>query len=188
MTSTLFRCCIFVAAGALLAGCASLFAPNCQKFEQSRKDTDYATHYAFSDSDSKKKAAEFKSLGKAPAAAPLYRIRLNTADVQPCTHLKLTKELFVQRNPGHGDVIEETREFFSGGGKLIATKKEVITDQLPATGYYSTTVPLPIPESAPPGKYRLASRLTIKPKGNAREMLVLARASADFSIAPLKKK
>lgn len=178
---------IVIAVAALLAGCANMFAPNCEKFDQSRKETDYATHYVVSEPETAKRTGEFKPLGKAAAAAPLYRLALNTDEVRPCTHLKITKEVFIQRNPGRGDVLEETREFFAGSGKLVATKKEIVTDQLPKTGYYTATVPLPIPETTPAGKYRIASRLTLKPRGNARQALVLARANVELVVAPLKK-
>jgi hypothetical protein len=188
MISTTMQRCSAIALAILLAGCAGAFAPNCEKFEQSRKETDYATHYSMSEPETAKRAREFKALGKAAAAAPLYRLALNTDEVSPCTHLKITKELYLQRNPGRGDALEETREFFAPSGKLIATRKEVVTDQLPKTGYYTATAPLPISEGMPAGKYRVTGRLVLKPRGNSRQAQVLARASAEFVVVPLKKK
>jgi hypothetical protein len=177
---------ILLAVALLGSGCATLFPPDCAKFEEARKQTDYATQYQFSESKSKKLEKDFKPLAKnASAAAPLYRLEPGDKKVRTCTHLGLRKELYLQRRPNTGLVLEETREFYSENGTLIASKTENLGNQLDRSGYYSATVPLPIPESAPVGKYRIVSRLLLKSK-DGKQKTLLARTSTNFDVIARK--
>ena len=78
---------------------------------------------------------------------------------------------------------EEIREFYAGDGTLIATKREIMSKQLSASGYYVATVPLPIPRLAPMGKYTVVSKLMVRTAGD-RQGTLLAKASAGFRVVP----
>jgi hypothetical protein len=83
--------------------------------------------------------------------------------------------------------LKEVREFYTADGALIAAKTESITDQLRTSGFYSGNALLPIPEKAPPGKYRLVSKLMLKKKNSSRATL-LAKTSVNFQVVPRNKK
>jgi hypothetical protein len=172
---------------AFVSGCASLFAPDCARFERERPNTDYATHYQFSDTETNKKTPGIKALARhRMAAAPLYALNVSAPQARRCTYLRINKQLFFQRQARGRFEIEEVRDLYAGNGRRIATKKEFITAQLARTGYYTATVPLPILENTPPGTYRIVSRLMLKPHGNGKPV-TLARAEAQFNV-PEKKK
>lgn len=138
----------------------------------------YDTHYRYSERDTRAAAANFKRPTTDSPAVRWYTLRVNLTEVRPCEHLYLYKELYLQR--GAIDVsFEETRDFYTAAGQRVVSKKENITAQLKDGGYYSAAVPLPIPESAPPGVYRVVSRLMMKSRGRER---VLATASAEFRV------
>lgn len=140
----------------------------------------YDTLYRYSENDSRAAAANFKPRKTSdPAAVRWYTLRLNTPEIRSCEHLYLYKEMYLQRGRLADATFEEIREFYTGGGQRVATKKENVTRQLKETGYYSAAVPLPIPESAPAGPYRVVSRLVLR--ANGRET-VLATASAEFRV------
>lgn len=171
----------------LSASCASLFAPNCARFEEERKQTDYTPRYEYSAAKTRKLAAEVKPLpGNALAAAPLYKAQVDAGPVRHCTHLTIRKELLLQRtDKARALVIEETREIFTEAGKRIATKTVNLSGQLTQPGYYSAREQLPIPEATPAGKYRVVSRLTYRAGPKAKPAM-LARATLDFEVAPKK--
>lgn len=168
-------------------GCASLFAPDCARFEQERKQTDYTTSFEYSSSKTRKLTAELKPLAaKSLAAAPLYKAVPGDSAVRHCTHLTIRKELYLQRSDkARSLIIEETREVFTEGGKRVATKTVNLSEPLAKPGYYSTKERLPIPEATPAGKYRIVSRLTYRAGPKAKPAL-LARTTLDFEVLPKK--
>lgn len=166
-----------------LTGCATLDPSVCGRFEHSRQSLRYDTLYRYSDTDTRRAEQSFKSQrDTAPAAVRWYTLRANVAEIQPCEHLYLYKELYLQRQAGDDLVIEETREFYTANGRRIATRKENVTRQLKRSGYYNAAVPLPIPETAPDGTYKVVSRLTARKNGGKET--VLASASTEFRVAP----
>ncbi len=171
----------FFVAASLLAGCTTLDrASVCEHFEHDRQTLHYETLYRYSESDSRTAAANFRARpGRDAVIVRWYTLRVNAPAVRPCEHLYLFKEIYLQRGPLANATLEETREFYTGAGQRIATKKENVTAQLKNTGYYTASVPLPIPESAPPGAYRVVTRLTLKT--GAREV-TLSTATAEFRV------
>lgn len=166
-----------------LAGCVTVDPSVCGRFDQARQSLRYDTHYRYSDVDTRQARKSFKpQRNTQPAAVRWYIVRVNTTETQPCEHLYLYKELYLQRQAGGDDIIiEETREFFTANGKRVATRKENVTLQLRSSGYYHATVPLPIPETAPAGTYKVVSRLTSRKNGGKET--VLASASTEFRVA-----
>jgi hypothetical protein len=171
-----------------LGGCAALVPQHdCAQFEQQRKTTDYGTRYTADNTETQRLAKKYPPLAKTRlAAAPLYRLDVDAHTLRPCTHLQLSKELYLQR--ANADVvIEETREFYAEDGTRIATKTETLTAQLRQTGFYNATVALPIPASAPGGRYRVVSKLMVRAKPAAAPQL-LAEAETRFEVLPKKSK
>lgn len=118
---------------------------------------------------------------RAEAVVRWYTLRLNRSTTHACEHLYLIKDLYLQRSR-ETLTLEEQREFYTAHGQLIATKRENVTDQLSKTGYYTASVPLPIPRGAPAGTYRVVSRLIATlPKGRAQ---TLATTTAEFRVQP----
>ncbi len=182
---------------ALLSGCASAppaptaaTAPKagtaeppsaCAAFEASRKTTRYTTVYRLAASDSDSAARNFKPLPAGEnARARHYTLRFDRDEVSPCNHLLMRKELYLQRIPKTALGFQETREFFAGDGTLIAVKNETLDNQLPATGYYVATVPLPIPANAPAGNYRVVTKLVMQNTNGKAQLL--ATTSANFVV------
>ena len=173
---------IFAGLVMLLSGCASFREMTCARFEENRKEADYITQYHYLESDSETAARNFKSLPNGRSAiVRLYKMRVDTPKIEPCNHLIISKEFYLQRKTGVNLALEEVREFYTADGTLIATKVEVVGDQLRTSGYYSGDTALPIPEKAPPGKYRIVSKLVLKGKNTSRSTL-LAKTSVNFQV------
>lgn len=170
----------------LTTACATFRQETCAQFEERRKETDYRTQYRFSDSDSETAASNFKQLPRGKSAAVrLYKMQLDPPAIKTCNQLVIHKEIYLQRTADKKLVLEEVREFYTGDGTLIATKTESIGDQLRTTGYYTGNTPLPIPENAPSGKYRIVSKLVLKRKNKSQSEL-LAKTSASFQVVARK--
>lgn len=169
------------------SGCANLFTPDCARFEEERKQTDYTPHYEHSPSKTRKLATEMKVLpNKSLAAAPLYKATPASASVRHCTHLTIERELYLQRSDKAGQlIVEETREVFTADGKRIATKTVNLSEQFSKPGYYATRERLPIPEATPAGKYRIVNRLTYR-AGPKAKTVMLGRTALDFEVSPKK--
>ena len=166
---------------ALLGGCATVPPNDCDRFRQLRRTTDYDTTYVYSAADSREAARSFaRSPRKASLTARWYTIRTNRPRIGGCDHLYLLKDLYLQRRDDAAVVLEEQREFYTADGQLIATKREDVSAQLTKTGYYTASVPLPIPEKAPPGQYRVVTRLITRGTNGAEQ--TLATASAEFRV------
>ncbi len=170
----------------LTTACATFRQETCAQFEERRKETDYSTQYRFSDTDSETAASNFKQLSRGKSVAiRLYKMQLDPRAIETCNHLVIHKEIYLQRIANKKLVLEEVREFYTGDGKLIATKTESIGNQLRTTGYYTGNTPLPIPENAPSGKYRIVSKLVLKRK-NRSQSILLAKASESFEVVARK--
>jgi hypothetical protein len=173
----------------MLAGCATRHENTCADFEEHRKQADYTTTYRFSESDSQAVAHHFKPLPRGTSVVVrLYKMRADPSRIKPCRDLTIRKELYLQRAEGSNVILEEVREFYTDQGTLIASKTEVLSDQLRTSGYYSGETPLPIPQQAPPGRYRIVSKLVLKTRGRQPHALVLGRTSATFQVLALDKK
>jgi hypothetical protein len=169
----------------LSSGCAALVPETCEQFEERRKQTNYATEYAFEGTNV---SSNSRALAKNElAAAPLYQMKLDTDNTRPCSHVKIRKEIALIRRDNTDLIFEETREFFTENGTRIAQKKEVLTGQLNKSGHYSAVVPLPIPRNAPPGKYRLTSTLMLRTRNDPKPKM-LARTTASFQVTAAKNK
>lgn len=167
----------------VLAGCATVAVDPgvCARFDAARASISYDTAYRYSDEDTRNAARSFRPTARrAPVAVRWYTLRLNAEEVPRCEHLYLYKDLYLERDSGAVE-LEEQREFYTAGGKLVAVKKENVTWQLRRSGYYAASVPLPIPEAAPAGRYRVVTRLVRKNPGGKDQML--ATASAEFRVS-----
>jgi len=173
----------------LMCGCATFREETCAQFEQRRKQTDYTTEYRFSESDSEAALHNFKPMPRnTGAVVRLYRMRVDPREIKPCHDLTLRQEIYLQRATGFNMTLEEVREFYASNGTLITSKTEVLSDQLRTTGYYFGETPLPIPQHAPPGKYRVVSKLVMKTKSAKSRPVLLARTSTSFQVLALNKK
>lgn len=173
----------------VISGCATFQEESCSQFEERRQETDYDTRYRFSESDSETAAHNFKPMPRgAGAVVRLYKMHVDQPRIKPCHDLTMRKEIYLQRTAGKNMVFEEVREFYTARGALIASKTENLSDQLRTSGYYFGDTPLPIPQNAPPGKYRIVSKLVMKTKNNKSRAMLLARTGAGFQVLPLGKK
>lgn len=109
-----------------------------------------------------------------------YRLTLDQHQVSPCASLRLRKEVTFVTSTTPRPSIWEIQDFFAGNGTFIARHSEDISTQLARSGRYARTIVLPVPQSTPPGRYRVVSRLVVKQNG--REM-PLASASSEFSVS-----
>ena len=170
--------------GLLASGCATFQQQSCAQFEERQNDADYATQYRFSDSDSDTAARNFKPLPRGKSAVVRsYKMHIEPVKIKPCRHLTIRKEIYLQRTAKTRMALEEVREFYAGNNMLITTKIESVGSQLRTTGYYTSNTLLPIPETAPPGKYRIVSKLMLKTKNGSRPVQ-LAKTSVNFQILP----
>ena len=179
---------LLAALSLFISGCATVPPPEngCVQFEVNSKDGDYSTKYVYSDPDSEVAEKNFKPLPRGQSVfVRLYSMYLAPSKINPCSYLTIHKDVYIQRSVKSGTALEEIREFYTSGGTLIATKAESVGNQLRTTGYYSGDTLLPIPPNAPPGKYRIVSKLVVKGK-NKHNLTVLARTNASFEIVPRK--
>ncbi|BAV33450.1 hypothetical protein SCL_1137 [Sulfuricaulis limicola] len=175
---------IMLGLGLLASGCATFQKEGCAQFEERQDDADYATQYRYSDSDSETAAGNFKSLPRGKnAVVRSYKMHIEPVKIKPCRHLTIRKEIYLQRTTKANLILEEVREFYAGNDMLITTKIESVGSQLRTTGYYASNSLLPIPETAPPGKYRIVSKLMLKTKNGSRPVQ-LAKTSVNFQILP----
>lgn len=142
----------------------------------------YDTLYRYSEADTQSAAKSFAPARAGEAvAARWYTLRTNRTQIRACDHLYLTKDLYLLRSDAVPLALHEQREFYTADGRLIATKREEVTQQLKSSGFYSASVPLPIPQEAPPGSYRIVTRLIAKLAEGDR---TLATTSAEFRVQP----
>jgi hypothetical protein len=172
--------CLLLSALALISGCATLPPEICEQFEQARETIDYDTRYAYSSAETKRAEKSFlRRPSRGAASAGWYTLRVNRSKARACEHLYLIKDLYLQRS-GEALTLEEQREFYTAQGRLIATKREDLTEQLSKSGYYTASVPLPIPRGAPAGGYRVVTHLiATSAQGRSR---TLATATGEFRV------
>lgn len=139
------------------------------------------TIYRSSDADTRLAAKNFTPLKTSEAiVARWYTLRGNRSVIRPCDYLYLTKDLYLLRQSNVSATLYEHREFYAADGRLIATKREDVTPQLRNTGFYTASVPLPIPKEAPAGSYRIVTKLTAKTPDTTER--TLATTTMEFRV------
>jgi len=176
---------LVIAAVFLPSGCASfenldLFGDECSRYESRAKSSRYNTLYK----PASKKPADVKAAPKGVLAqVPVYKMAFDGDKIKPCSDLSIHKEIVLRRSDRPDLIFKETREFYAQDGTLIATNAEDISEQLTTSDTYQTVTPLPVPRSAPPGKYRIVSRLTVETKAG-KNLLPLAKVEGVFYVVP----
>ncbi|MFQ5754536.1 MAG: hypothetical protein ACE5H7_00420 [Acidiferrobacterales bacterium] len=158
----------------------------CKLYQWRNEKAHYETTYRYSTEQTKAARQTYAPLPKKGvyAIARLYQIAPEAATTRPCNNLAVTKRLFLQRKDDADFVFQEIIKFYADDGTLVATNIQDLSKQLPRTGYYLAANPLPIPEDAPPGRYKMVSELVLTKKGQRRSFL-LASAQIEYEILPL---
>ncbi len=170
-----------IATAIFLGGCATFHEGDCGRYEQLRKQMRYETRYVYDERETGKRLRQLEPLPPTSrAAVPIYTLALDRTEIRPCSHLTLAKAVFLQRTAGKDLVFEEVHEYYAESGVRITEHRENLTVQLATSGYYTAKVPLPIPAKAPPGQYRIVSKLVLRQRGQRQR--VLAQASAAFRV------
>ncbi|MFQ5994026.1 MAG: hypothetical protein ACE5K1_02935 [Acidiferrobacterales bacterium] len=176
---------MFVCVGVLSYSTTAGAFLRCQLHKWRTQDLHYKTTYTFAAGETKTALKRYPSLPKRGvlAIARLFEVGSDVKQVKPCRNLSITKRLFLQRRDDTAFVFTEVNEFYAKDGTLITTNKQDVTNQLMRTGYYVAANLLPIPEHAPPGRYRLRSKLLLTRKGRKQTFLV-ASADTEYEILP----
>lgn len=155
----------------VLSGCAGLdiFGDECSRYESRTKSARYNTLYKPvtkpADAKSDTRIKPERPLPKGVAAqVTVYKMAFDSDKIKPCSDLSIRKEIMLQRTAQPDLQLREIREFYAQNGKLITTNSEDISEQIAVSGVYQAVTPLPIPRSAPPGKYRIVSKLMVETK------------------------
>ncbi len=143
----------------------------------------YQTTYRYSAEQTAAARARYRPLPKKGvyAIARLYKLSAASDETRPCTNLPIVKRLFLQRKDDPAFVFTEVNEFYASDGTLITTNTQDLTAQLTRSGYYIASNPLPIPQGAPPGRYKMVSKLLLTKKGRKRVFL-LASSTIEYEI------
>jgi len=166
----------------LLGGCASISNFSCDMHESQTRGVKPVTTYAL---NTPQGSAAPRSLPAGSVAqAPVYKITFKPGFTKPCTTLTLHKDVIIERSDEAGVILTEIREFYAEDGTLIATSTQDISEQVRKSGSYVATTPLPIPKSAPPGKYKIVNKLMYERRGDRRAPVSIARAEGFFYIIP----
>jgi hypothetical protein len=168
----------------LLGGCASISNFSCDMHESQTRGAKPVTTYTLTTPQGS--AAPRTLPAGSVALAPIYTITFKPGFTQPCTTLTLHKDVTIERSNEADVILNEIREFYAENGTLITTATQDISDQVKTSGVYIATTPLPIPKSAPPGKYKIVSKLMFERRGNRRAPILIARAEGAFYIIPLE--
>jgi hypothetical protein len=168
---------------ALLGGCAGMNEFSCDMHETQARGTKPVTTYT--PAATKAGEAAFRAL---PAGSvtqvPTYKLTFKPGFTKPCSTLTLHKDVVILRSNDVNVALNEVREFYAEDGTLIATATQDISEQVKASGSYVATTPLPIPKSAPPGKYKIVNKLLYERHGDRRPATQIARAEGFFYIIP----
>lgn len=169
----------------LLHGCASVDNFGCDVHEQNARTTKSITTYR--PAPARPNAAPAYSLpaGSVPQVTT-YKLTFRPGFTKPCTTVTLRKEVVIQRSDEAQVVLNEIREFYAEDGTLIASATQDVTEQVVRSGAYTATTPLPIPKIAPPGKYKIVSKLMFERRGERKPASLVARAEGFFYIIPPK--
>jgi len=168
---------------ALLGGCAGMNEFSCDMHETQTRGTKPVTTYT----PAATKAGEtaFRALPAGSVAqVPTYKLTFKPGFTKPCSTLTLHKDVVILRSNDVNVALNEVREFYAEDGTLIATATQDISEQVKASGSYVATTPLPIPRTAPPGKYRIVNKLLYERHGDRRPATPIARAEGFFYIIP----
>ena len=174
-------CVIMLAA--LLGGCAGMDQFSCDMHETQARGTKPVTAYTLTDPKSSQTTLRPLPAGSI-AQVPTYKIRFKPGYTKPCTTLTLHKDVVIQRSDEANVMLNEIREFYAEDGTLIATSTQDISEQVKKSGTYTATTLLPIPKSAPPGKYKIVNKLLFERRGDRRAPVSIARAEGYFYIIP----
>ena len=117
----------------------------------------------------------------ARTAVQSYRWTAQSQKLGPCGVLAIKKELTVTREANARSAIKEIREFYADDGTLIVKHVEDVSKQVTRSGEYRGSLALPIPQTAPPGRYRIVSRLMLEPAGD-KPATTLAQTSTLFQV------
>ena len=170
---------------ALLGGCAGVGDFSCDMHETQARGTKPVTTYTLTDPKNGENALRPLPAGNI-AQVPTYKLSFKPGFTKPCTTLTLHKDVVIQRSDEAAVMLNEIREFYAEDGTLIATSTQDISEQVKKSGTYIATTPLPIPKSAPPGKYKIVSKLLYERRGDRRAPVPIARAEGFFYIIPLQ--
>jgi len=168
---------------ALLGGCASMDDFSCDMHETQARGSKPVTTYTRATLKNGETAPRSLPAGSV-AQVPVYKIRFKPSYTKPCSTLTLLKDVVIQRSDEANVVLSEIREFYAEDGTLIATSTQDISEQAKQSGTYVATTPLPIPKSAPPGKYKIVNKLLFERQGDRRAPVSIARAEGFFYIVP----
>lgn len=170
-------------ATALLSGCAHLEEFNCDRHETSTRGIKPLTTYSVVQPKPGQTAPRVLEPGSTPQA-PVYTLSFKPGFTKPCTMITLHKDVVIHR-AGEADlVLNEIREFYAENGSLITSSTQDISEQVRKSAAYHATTPLPIPRTAPPGKYKIVSKLAYERRGDRRPPSIIARAEGFFYIIP----
>lgn len=117
----------------------------------------------------------------ARTAVQSYRWIAQSQKLGPCGVLAIKKELIVTREANARSVIKEIREFYADDGTLIVRHVEDVSKQVTRSGEYRGSLALPIPQAAPPGRYRIVSRLMLEPPSD-KPPTTLAQTTTLFQV------
>lgn len=168
-----------------LSGCVTTDNLGCNVNAQSPRNAKSVTTYK--PARSRPNAAPPYSLPQGSVAqVSTYKLSFRPGFTKPCTTITLVKDLVIQRSDEGQVMLNEVREFYAEDGTLITSTNQEISPQVLKSGAYTGTTPLPIPKSAPPGKYKIVSKLLFERKGDRRPASLIAHAEAYFYIIPPK--
>jgi len=169
----------------LLGGCASMSNFSCDMHESRTRGVKPVTTYTLTETPQSGSTMPTLPAGSV-TQAPVYKISFRPGFTKPCTTLVLHKDVVIHRSGEPGLILNEIREFYAENGTLITTATQDISDQVKKSGQYVATTPLPIPKTAPPGKYKIVSRLMYERHGKRKAPVLVARAEGAFYIIPLE--
>jgi len=168
----------------LLAGCATTNDFGCDAHESRMRDTKPVTTYQTVKPKPGQAAPRTLPAGSLPQV-PTYTLSFKPGFTKPCTTITLNKDVVILKSDDNDVSLSEIREFYAEDGTLITSATQNINDQVKRSGIYLATTPLPIPRNAPPGKYKIVSKLQAERRGDRRPIPV-ARAEGFFYIIPPK--
>lgn len=179
-----YRCAtLMTALSILLGGCASMDNFSCDMHEHSTRSTKPITTY--SPAEPKPNAAAPYTLpAGSNAQVSTYKLTFQPGFTKPCSSITLRKDVVIQRSEDAQVVLNEIREFYAEDGTLIATATQDVSAQVKKSGAYIALTPLPIPKSAPPGKYKIVNKLMFERRGDRRPAALIARTEGYFYIIP----
>jgi len=179
----LLRAILLALIAVLLGGCAGMEERACDAHEQQTRGEKPVTTYRLVQPKPGQPAARILPAGSI-AQVPTYTMSFRPGYTKPCTTLSLVKDVVIYRSNDADVALNEVREFYAEDGTLIATSTQDITAQVKTSGTYIATTPLPVPKSAPPGKYKIVSKLLFERQRERRPAAQIARAEGFFYIIP----